>query len=45
MDEAIENARSEQGLEDLDDICVSDLPVKQKYMGHRNARLEIFMLI
>ncbi|KAJ8676672.1 hypothetical protein QAD02_012459 [Eretmocerus hayati] len=41
MDEAIENARAAQGLENFDDSCLSDLQVKQKYMGHRNARTMI----
>ncbi|XP_058800654.1 DDB1- and CUL4-associated factor 6-like [Phymastichus coffea] len=41
MDEAIENVRAAQGLDSLDDNCLSDLQVKQKYMGHRNARTMI----
>ncbi|XP_008208996.1 DDB1- and CUL4-associated factor 6 isoform X4 [Nasonia vitripennis] len=41
MDEAIENARAAQGLESFDESCLSDLRVKQKYMGHRNARTMI----
>lgn len=44
MDEAIENARAAQGLENFDDSCLSDLHVKQKYMGHRNARWDFTML-
>lgn len=45
MDEAIENARAAQGLENFDDNCLSDLRVKQKYTGHRNARWDFAMLI
>lgn len=44
MDEAIENARAAQGLENFDDSCLTDLRVKQKYMGHRNARWDITIL-
>lgn len=45
MDEAIENARAAQGLESFDESCLSDLRVKQKYMGHRNARWDSTMLL
>ncbi|KYM77255.1 DDB1- and CUL4-associated factor 6 [Atta colombica] len=37
MDEAITNARSSQGHETFDDACLTELCVKRKYMGHRNA--------
>ncbi|XP_011340948.1 DDB1- and CUL4-associated factor 6 [Ooceraea biroi] len=41
MDEAIANARSSQGHETYDDTYLTELCVKQKYMGHRNARTMI----
>ncbi|KAG5330816.1 DCAF6 factor, partial [Acromyrmex heyeri] len=41
MDEAITNARSSQGHETFDDACLTELCVKRKYMGHRNARTMI----
>lgn len=41
MDEAIANVRSSQGHEAFDDLYLTELCVKQKYMGHRNARTMI----
>ncbi|XP_071562962.1 DDB1- and CUL4-associated factor 6 isoform X1 [Temnothorax nylanderi] len=41
MDEAIANARSPQGHETFDDAYLTELCVKRKYMGHRNARTMI----
>ncbi|EGI62652.1 PREDICTED: DDB1- and CUL4-associated factor 6-like [Acromyrmex echinatior] len=41
MDEAITNTRSSQGHETFDDACLTELCVKRKYMGHRNARTMI----
>ncbi|KAL0108166.1 hypothetical protein PUN28_015037 [Cardiocondyla obscurior] len=41
MDEAIANARSSQGHEAFDDAYLTELCVKRKYMGHRNARTMI----
>ncbi|XP_012217547.1 DDB1- and CUL4-associated factor 6 isoform X2 [Linepithema humile] len=41
MDEAIANVRSSQGHETFDDTYLTELCVKQKYMGHRNARTMI----
>ena len=41
MDEAIENARAAHGLGNFDFPCPSDLRVKQKYIGHRNARWDL----
>ncbi|XP_011703004.1 PREDICTED: DDB1- and CUL4-associated factor 6-like isoform X2 [Wasmannia auropunctata] len=41
MDEAIVNARSSQGHETFDDTYLTELCVKRKYMGHRNARTMI----
>ncbi|XP_070158907.1 DDB1- and CUL4-associated factor 6 isoform X1 [Polyergus mexicanus] len=41
MDEAIANVRSSQGHETFDDAHLTELCVKQKYMGHRNARTMI----
>ncbi|XP_012264400.2 DDB1- and CUL4-associated factor 6-like isoform X2 [Athalia rosae] len=41
MDEAIANARGAQGHEIFDESCLTELRVKQKYMGHRNARTMI----
>jgi len=38
MDEIIENTRLPQGRETFDDTYLTELCVKQKYMGHRNAR-------
>lgn len=40
MDEAIANVRSSQGHETFDDTYLTELCVKQKYMGHRNARYD-----
>ncbi|XP_015589572.1 DDB1- and CUL4-associated factor 6 isoform X3 [Cephus cinctus] len=37
MDEAIANARASQGHETFDETYLTELRVKQKYMGHRNA--------
>ncbi|XP_034174083.2 DDB1- and CUL4-associated factor 6 isoform X1 [Osmia lignaria lignaria] len=37
MDEAVGNARSRRGSATFDKQCVTELRVKQKYMGHRNA--------
>ncbi|XP_015520895.1 DDB1- and CUL4-associated factor 6 isoform X1 [Neodiprion lecontei] len=37
MDEAIASARGSQGHEMFDESCLTELRVKQKYMGHRNA--------
>lgn len=44
MDEAIANVRSSQGHEAFDDLYLTELCVKQKYMGHRNARYDIFLI-
>lgn len=41
MDEAIANARASQGEESFDESYITELHVKQKYMGHRNARTMI----
>ncbi|KAL2728976.1 DDB1- and CUL4-associated factor 6-like isoform X1 [Vespula squamosa] len=41
MDEAIANARTSQGQESFDETYLTELCVKQKYMGHRNARTMI----
>ncbi|XP_051161257.1 DDB1- and CUL4-associated factor 6-like isoform X2 [Leptopilina boulardi] len=41
MDEAIANARASQGEEHFDESYITELHVKQKYMGHRNARTMI----
>ncbi|XP_046753144.1 DDB1- and CUL4-associated factor 6-like isoform X2 [Diprion similis] len=41
MDEAIASARGSQGHEMFDESCLTELRVKQKYMGHRNARTMI----
>nr|XP_034174084.1 DDB1- and CUL4-associated factor 6-like isoform X2 [Osmia lignaria] len=41
MDEAVGNARSRRGSATFDKQCVTELRVKQKYMGHRNARTMI----
>jgi len=38
MDEVIENTCLSQGHEAFDDTYLTELCVKQKYMGHRNAR-------
>ena len=45
MDEAIENARhrAAEGFEKSEDAHLPDLHVKQKYMGHRNARWDFTM--
>lgn len=40
MDEAIANARSSQGHETFDETYLTELCVKRKYMGHRNARYD-----
>lgn len=42
MDEAIANVRSSQGHETFDDAYLTELCVKRKYMGHRNARFDLF---
>lgn len=44
MDEAIANARSSQGHETFDESYLTELCVKQKYMGHRNARYGLFLI-
>ncbi|KAH0951033.1 hypothetical protein HN011_010132 [Eciton burchellii] len=41
MDEVIENTCLSQGHEAFDDTYLTELCVKQKYMGHRNARTMI----
>ncbi|CAL1677520.1 unnamed protein product [Lasius platythorax] len=41
MDETIANVHSSQGHETFDDVYLTELCVKQKYMGHRNARTMI----
>ncbi|XP_072756502.1 DDB1- and CUL4-associated factor 6 isoform X2 [Anoplolepis gracilipes] len=41
MDEAIANVRLSQGHETFDDAYLTELHVKQKYIGHRNARTMI----
>ncbi|XP_012276736.1 DDB1- and CUL4-associated factor 6 isoform X2 [Orussus abietinus] len=41
MDEAIASARASQDHESFDETCLTELRVKQKYMGHRNARTMI----
>jgi len=43
MDEAIANARSSQVHETFDDAYLTELCVKRKYMGHRNARFDLFL--
>lgn len=43
MDDAIVNARSSQGHETFDDSYLTELCVKRKYMGHRNARFDLFL--
>lgn len=40
--EAIVN-RSSQGHETFDEAYLTELCVKQKYMGHRNARYDLFL--
>lgn len=45
MDEAIANARSSQGHEMFDDAYLTELCVKRKYMGHRNARFDLFLTL
>ncbi|XP_076766443.1 DDB1- and CUL4-associated factor 6 isoform X1 [Xylocopa sonorina] len=37
MDEAMGDTRSRRGSASFDKTCVTELRVKQKYMGHRNA--------
>ncbi|XP_017765967.1 PREDICTED: DDB1- and CUL4-associated factor 6-like isoform X1 [Eufriesea mexicana] len=37
MEEAIEDGRPRRGSASFDKTCVTELRVKQKYMGHRNA--------
>lgn len=44
MDEAIANTRSSQGHETFDDAYLTELCVKRKYMGHRNARFDLFLV-
>lgn len=41
MDEATANARASQDEEPFDESYITELYVKQKYMGHRNARTMI----
>ncbi|XP_029177893.1 DDB1- and CUL4-associated factor 6-like isoform X2 [Nylanderia fulva] len=41
MDESITNVHSSQGHETFDDVYLTEFCVKQKYMGHRNARTMI----
>ncbi|XP_017877709.1 DDB1- and CUL4-associated factor 6-like isoform X2 [Ceratina calcarata] len=41
MDEAMGDSRSRRGSDEFDKTWVSELRVKQKYMGHRNARTMI----
>ncbi|XP_066594229.1 DDB1- and CUL4-associated factor 6-like isoform X2 [Prorops nasuta] len=41
MDEAIANARAAHSHETFDDMYLTELCVKQKYTGHRNARTMI----
>ncbi|XP_020293047.1 DDB1- and CUL4-associated factor 6-like [Pseudomyrmex gracilis] len=41
IEEAIASARSSQGHETFDDTYLTELCVKRKYMGHRNARTMI----
>lgn len=43
MDEAIANARASQGEESFDESYITELHVKQKYMGHRNARYNVMV--
>lgn len=43
MDEAIANARSSQGHETFDETYLTELCVKRKYMGHRNARYDLLL--
>lgn len=45
MDEAIANVHSSQGHEMFDDAYLTELCVKQKYMGHRNARYDLFLIL
>lgn len=45
MEEAIEDGRPRRGSASFDKTCVTELRVKQKYMGHRNARYIIISLI
>lgn len=45
MDEAIANVRSSQGHETFDDAYLTELCVKRKYMGHRNARFDLFLTL
>lgn len=45
MDEAIANARTSQGQESFDETYLTELCVKQKYMGHRNARYELYLIV
>lgn len=45
MDEAIANAHSSQGHETFDDAYLTELCVKRKYMGHRNARFDLFFIL
>lgn len=44
-DEAVGNARSRRGSATFDKQCVTELRVKQKYMGHRNARYTFSFVI
>lgn len=38
MDKAVAEARASMGHDTFDDGCLTEFRVKQKYMGHRNAR-------
>lgn len=42
MDKAVADAQASLGrCESFDESCLTELRVKQKYMGHRNARYEM----
>lgn len=45
IEEAIASARSSQGHETFDDTYLTELCVKRKYMGHRNARYSPFLTL
>lgn len=38
MEEAMGDVRTRRGSVSFDKTCATELRVKQKYMGHRNAR-------
>ena len=44
LDEAIGSSRSRHGSASFDSSGVTELRVKQKYMGHRNARYTYFSI-